>query len=437
MSAAAISVARPTGLPTRSLGNAVLWVAVFLGGFVFYEPAPYDLFLAMVMPLWILIGFRVPRAVSPLILLLVLFLTGGILAATQAKDLGAQPMYVAVSAFLVLNAIFFACLAAEGADRLNVIVNAWVAAALATSVLGILGYLGLTGGLFVLYGRATGGFQDPNVFGPFLIFPFLLLARRVLMAPMRAALVSAALALVIFSGIFLSFSRATWGITVLGMPMVGALLFTLERSPKMRVRLLAVSVAGVVALAIFIAAALSIPSIADLFADRAQVVQEYDSGRMGRFERHAVGFNMMLDYPLGIGAMEFGKLFGEDEHDIWLKALTSYGWIGFAAFLTLVLWTLAAAFPLLFRAAPGTEITQIAYVVFVGHIVMATIIDIDHWRHVFLLFGILWGAIAADSMARQARLAACFAGQQSQRQRVTSPGRHGPYRHCAGAEAHL
>jgi hypothetical protein len=26
---------------------------------------------------------------------------------------------------------------------------------------------------------------------------------------------------------------------------------------------------------------------------------------------------------------------------------------------------------------------------------MALVIDIDHWRHVFLLFGILWGAIAA------------------------------------------
>jgi hypothetical protein len=36
---------------------------------------------------------------------------------------------------------------------------------------------------------------------------------------------------------------------------------------------------------------------------------------------------------------------------------------------------------------------------------MATIIDIDHWRHVFLLFGILWGAIAADRAATQARLA--------------------------------
>ena len=37
-------LARPTGLPTKSFATAFLWLAVFLGGFVFYEPAPYDLF---------------------------------------------------------------------------------------------------------------------------------------------------------------------------------------------------------------------------------------------------------------------------------------------------------------------------------------------------------------------------------------------------------
>jgi O-antigen ligase len=130
---------------------------------------------------------------------------------------------------------------------------------------------------------------------------------------------------------------------------------------------------------------------------------------MGRFERHAAGFNMMLDHPLGIGAMEFGKIFKEDEHNIWLKALTTYGWLGFAAFLTLVIWTLAAAFPLLFRKSPIQATAQIAYVVFVCHIIMALVIDIDHWRHVFLLFGILWGAIAATPR-RLASMASRYQG---------------------------
>jgi hypothetical protein len=155
---------------------------------------------------------------------------------------------------------------------------------------------------------------------------------------------------------------------------------------------------------VLIGVALSIPAVSELFADRAQLEQSYDAGHLGRFQRHAIGFNMMLDHPLGIGAIEFGRTFGEDEHDIWLKALTTYGWLGFFAYATLVIWTLIAAFPLVFRSGPLQHVTQIAYIVFFGHILMATVIDIDHWRHVFLLFGILWGAIAADRAVTQSRL---------------------------------
>ena len=41
---------RPQGLPVSAFGHAVLWFAVFLGGFVFFEPAPYELFLALADP---------------------------------------------------------------------------------------------------------------------------------------------------------------------------------------------------------------------------------------------------------------------------------------------------------------------------------------------------------------------------------------------------
>lgn len=406
-------VARPTGVPTKKIATGLLWLAVFLGGFVFVEPAPYELFLALLIPGWLLFGMRVPRAVGPLFVLMFVFLAGGILAATQAKDFSTQPVYYAVTAFLVFSSCFFACLIAEDTSRLNTIVRAWIAAALVTTVLGIAGYFGLTGDLFTKFGRAAGGFQDPNVFGPFLIFPFVELVRRALTRPMMEALRSGALALVIFAGIFLSFSRGAWGLTVVATLLTGVLLFATERSAKGRARLLALAAVGVVLVAILIGAALSIPEVSSLFADRAQLEQSYDAGRLGRFARHAIGFNLVLDHPLGIGAIEFGRTFGEDEHDIWLKALTTYGWLGFAAFVSLVVWTLAAAFPLVFRSGPLQGVTQIAYIVFFGHILMAAVIDIDHWRHVYLLFGILWGAIAADKAAGQARLAGGFNGHRN------------------------
>jgi O-antigen ligase len=398
------AVARPTGLPTRTIADGLLWLVIFLGGFVLFEPAPYELFLALLIPLWMLIGFSVPRAVGPLIVLMLLFIAGGILAATQAKDFSTQPIYYAVTAFLAFSSCFFACLIGEDSDRLDTIVGAWIWAALVTVSLGVIGYAGLTGGLFTKFDRATGAFQDPNVFGPFLIFPFAVLLRRALTRPFGEAVRSALLALVIFIGIFLSFSRAAWALTVVTTLLIGVLLIATKRSAKARARVLILGAAGVLLMAIVVAAALSVPAISDLFADRAQFEQSYDAGHLGRFQRHAIGFNLMLDHPLGIGAIEFGRTFGEDEHDIWLKALTTYGWLGFAAFVSLVIWTLIAAFPLLFRTGRLQAVTQIAYIVFFGHILMATVIDIDHWRHVFLLFGILWGAIAADRVARRITL---------------------------------
>ncbi len=400
--------ARPTGLPTRTVANGLLWLAVFLGGFVIFEPAPYELFLALLIPGWLLLGLPVPRAISPLVVLMLLFLAGGVMAATQARNFSTQPVYYAVTAFLVFSSCFYACIIAEDKTRLDIIVRAWIAAAFFTTLLGIIGYAGLTGGLFTKFGRATGGFQDPNVFGPFLIFPFVVLVRRTLTEAWGKALTSGVLALVVFVGIFLSFSRATWGLTVITTLMVSGLLFVMERSIKMRMRIVALGAAGLVAITIIVGAVLSVPAVSALFEDRAHIEQNYDSGHLGRFQRHAIGFNMMLDHPLGIGSLEFGRHFGEDEHDIWLKSLTTYGWLGFAAYLTLVLWTLAAAFPLVFRSGPLQAVTQIAYIVFLGHILMATVIDIDHWRHVYLLFGILWGAIAADKAATRERIKGWF-----------------------------
>jgi hypothetical protein len=418
--------ARPTGLPTRTIANLLLWLAVFLGGFVIFEPAPYELYLALLIPGWLLLGLPVPRAVSPLLVLMLLFLAGGIVAATQAKDFSTQPIYYAVTAFLAFSAVFFAALIAQDRSRLDVIVAGWIAGGFFTTLLGVVGYFGLSGELFTKFDRATGGFQDPNVFGPFLIFPFVVLARRALISPFRTAVASGALALVLLFGIFLSFSRAAWGLSVITLVMMGLLLLITERSAKARMRVMALAAVGVVAVTLLLGAALSVPAVSKLFDDRAQLEQSYDSGHMGRFQRHAVGFNLMLSHPLGLGAIEFGRTFGEDEHDIWLKTLTTYGWLGFLSYFTLVIWTLAAAFPLNFRSGPLQATTQIAYIVFLGHILIATVIDIDHWRHVYLLFGILWGAIAADRAAGQSRLKG-LAAESGKRRQISLSG--GPERH--------
>ena len=156
------------------------------------------------------------------------------------------------------------------------------------------------------------------------------------------------------------------------------------------------TIAAIVLLLVAILVILQIPGVADMLSNRAHLAQDYDSGRLGRFDRYRIGFQLALQKPLGIGPLTFGQIYGEDTHDIWLKCLMDYGWLGFVSYLALTLWTVAAGFRLLLRKRPWQPFVLCAYVVYLGHIGLGTVIDTDHWRHVYLLFGLIWGGVALE-----------------------------------------
>jgi O-antigen ligase len=389
---------RPQFAALGVIGSLLVAVGVFLSGFVISEPAPYELFMAGLIGLWAIVGLRISRGIAPLLVLLVLFNVGGMLSLTMLDDLSAGPMYIAVSLFLALSSVFFAAIIEAKPARLELVFRAWVAGALISSTLGILGYFQAFPGaeVFTLYDRAKGTFQDPNVFGPFLVAPSLylmygLLAGRMLGAPLKVIGV-----LVLALGVFLSFSRAAWG---LYLACVLALVFVMllkERTGAFRLKILILSLSAAALLIVALVVALQFDKVANLFSSRTQLVQEYDGGHLGRFDRHRIGFLMAMEKPLGIGPMEFSKMFPEDEHNIWLKSLTTYGWLGFSAYLTLILWTLAAGFKALLRNRPWQPFLMISYITIAGHTAIGFVIDTDHWRHFYLLLGVVWGCIALE-----------------------------------------
>lgn len=405
MSTAAVASGYRTAAPSwrfgRKLGDWAIGLVVFLGGFVIREPAPYELLLLPVIVAWVFFGLKINRAFLPLVMLLVLYLAGGILALTQLPSISGGILYMATSGFLMLSAVFFAAIVAEAPERrLTVIGHAYIAAAVLTSLAGIGGYFHVVpgGGLFLRYGRVMGAFQDPNVFAPFLMLPIALLFREILAQRVRKSLVPAALLTILLFAEFLAFSRAAWAMTVVVLCLVGLFSYLNEPRQLGRLRIVAFFVVGLIAVVLLLAIALSIPAIYDLYVQRAQLLETYDAGHLGRFARQAIGFFLIQQHPLGIGPEAFGKLLGEDEHNMWLKGFTTYGWLGGFSYIVLVVWTLAASFPLLFKRRPWTPIVQCAFAVFVGHVMIHNVIDNDHWRHLFLLYGMLWGAVAADRM---------------------------------------
>ena len=378
--------------------NAILAVCVFLGGFVIFEPAPYELALAPVLCVWFLFGLTLRTELAPLIVLLILMQVGGLIAATQTTDWSDIPLYMSVSIFLAATSIFFAAVVTDHAHRLAIIRRAWIVAGIAVAGLGILGYFHAFPGaeLFTLYGRARGPFADPNVYGPFLAFPIAWLTREILTRPLDRVFGPSILLAVIMLGVFLSFSRAAWGLSGLMCILVAILVFLNEAKSAKRMRLVVLAVIGTLCLALLIIAALSIEQVADLFAERAKLVQDYDGERHGRFDRYWIGFALAAERPLGIGALEFGKDLGEDPHNTILKSLLAYGWLGFAAYVSLIGATLYRAFAIMFKPRPWAGMMQCLYVVLVGHLVIGMVIDTDHWRHYYMVIGLIWGIIAID-----------------------------------------
>ncbi len=114
---------------------------------------------------------------------MLLYMVGGMLSLTQmAKGVADGAIYLAVTFFLALSSVFFCAIIEDDHRRLTLIFDAWTAAAVITALLGILGYFNAFPGshVFTLYDRAKGAFQDPNVFGPYLVCPALYLIHGIL-----------------------------------------------------------------------------------------------------------------------------------------------------------------------------------------------------------------------------------------------------------------
>ncbi len=381
------------------IGAGAVATGVLLSGFVIREPAPYEIYMAGLIAVWAVIGLRISRTVAPLLLLLVTFNIGGMIAMAQMADLMSTPLYLAVSLFLAFTAVFFAAIVEARPGLYKVVFDFYVAAAVLTSILGVLGYFHAFPGaeIFTKYDRAAGAFQDPNVFGPFLTLPGIYLVHRMMTGRVSAMPLYAVPLLAIAAGVFFSFSRGAWGLFAVSAVLLVGALFLQTGSDRFRLRIVVMTIAVLALLVVSILVMLQIPSVAELFTTRAQLVQDYDASRLGRFARYGIGFQIAMEHPLGVGPLAFGVMIGEDTHDIWLKSLLDYGWLGFASYLTMIAWTVCGGFRILFRDRPWQPYLLCAYVVFLGHIGLGTVIDTDHWRHFYLLLGLIWGAMALEA----------------------------------------
>jgi O-antigen ligase len=375
-------------------------VWIFTGGLVLFEPSPYELTFLIVLPLAFVAGMGLYRSTFGLLAMLIGFTPFALIACFQVRftPINDALIFSIVTIFLLLTAYFIANYVAEDTERrMRLVMRAYTAVAMVSAVVGTLAYLGLMPGadIFLRYGRAKAAFNDPNVFGPFLVLPAMYALQRLLLAPGRTAIIAGGIYMVLFVGVFVSFSRAAWGHFALSSLIVLVLCFWLEAAARDKVRIMIMSLLGAAMLVVALAGLLSIPSVASLFEQRA-AGQNYDSGETGRFGRQGYAFELALDHPLGIGPHEFRNLrIIEEPHNVYVTVLHVYGWGGGAIYYLLIILTLWRGVAALTRPSPYRLMMIPLIATFTMLVGESAIIDSDHWRHYYLLIGLIWGIATA------------------------------------------
>jgi hypothetical protein len=156
--------------------------------------------------------------------------------------------------------------------------------------------------------------------------------------------------------------------------------------------------------ALVVGALLSIGSVHDMLLERAKAIQPYDVGPGGRFWLQEQALGTILQNANGLGPFEFDRIFGLQQHNVYMQGFLVYGWLGGAAYLALVFATLMLGLITMPIEAPWQHYLITAYAVFVGEMVEGMIVDTDHWRHFFLMLGLVWGLSTASINARRRRV---------------------------------
>ena len=390
-----------------ALQRALVWLVAASCAIVFVEPSPYELATLTAAVIFFATGLRLRLVFMPLLLLLSLINFGYCLGAIPFMDRSEVFSWVVTSWYMAFTVIFFAMVISEDTSaRLDMLSRGLVVGALIAATSAIAGYFDLVPGghdLLTLYERARGTFKDPNVLGAFLILPALFALQSVVSDNLRKSLRSSVALAVIALAIFLAFSRAAWGGLALTGTFMLAMMVLTSQTQAQRSRIIVTSVVAIVVTIALVAVLLSFDSISDLFRQRASFDQSYDEGRFGRFGRHILGAEMALDLPFGIGPLQFHRYFPEDTHNSYLNAFMSGGWIAGVCYPALLLVTVMLGFRYISKPVPWQRAYLAIFSAFLGTVGEGFIIDTDHWRHFWMMLGVMWGMFAAAQRYKSGR----------------------------------
>lgn len=398
-----MTTAVATGAKISSGSLAALLVAGAMGtsSIVFSEPAIADVLMAGVIVGVPVLGAgvlgRVTTANLALWLIIVAF---GVFGTTFSVSTANPLVHQLVTLYLALGAATLAAYVAQDPlPRFHLIMTFYTVGALIAAGAGILGYF-TQSELLTNFGRARGTFKDPNVLGAAMVPAMVYCLWAIFRQPPFRAIIAAGAAGVLAIALLLSFSRGAWAAAVVSLMIAAWLILVTSTKTKEIVRFAVLSGLGLLCLILALGALLRMDAVKSLFEQRASLNQSYDLGPEGRFGGQRKAIRLILDNPLGIGTHTFRTIkHPEEAHNVYLTTFMNAGWIGGLLYVISIIVTAIVGFRGVLSRGPLQGPFVIAAASFGGLAAEGLIIDSDHWRHFFILMGLVWGL--SDALSRQ------------------------------------
>ncbi|MEP6892294.1 MAG: hypothetical protein ABI927_00815 [Gaiellaceae bacterium] len=375
-------------------------------GFMFFgvllvQPAMPDLIFGIVILVAILTGrarWTLRRSPPLVVYALGSLIVLNMLAAAWAHSVGRAVFFLSITTYLALFGLWLAGYV-DSKTRARRLVESVTIGATVTAILAIVAlFVPFPGSAeFLYFHRAKGLFNDPNVFGPFMIVPcaFILaeLVEPTLLAWRRRWLV--VVLLVCGAGVLFSYSRAAWLNTSLVVTTMIAAYALRRGGLRQATKTLGLGLAALGALV----AALFLTGSTSFFLSRAHV-QYYDTSR---FHGQDASFELARTHLFGIGPGQYLDVVGIAAHSTFLRALGEEGVLGLALIVLLLFTTLILACGNVVRGRSTFGISAVPLLgLWVGLIANSFFVDTLHWRHLWLVAGLIWAGAGVPE-ARGAR----------------------------------
>jgi len=356
-------------------------------GFVWFEPAPFDLLLVVVLVLGLLTGrLRWPSSKTGALVHIGLWglVVTNVLSAAVLVPVQPNLLFLAITLY-VLALFCFVRMYVIDRDTARTVLTGYLVSTVANVVVTFLGLSGFNIPLPVVRFsiRGAGFFEDPNVYGPFVLVAALWVADQIVQRSFSFARTGPMMLLtgLLGAGAMLSLSRAVWiNLGFSGLLYLALLLRRASRDDVVRFSVLA----GVVLLVAILA--LNSWGLGEVMS-RRWTFYGYDEARFSIQRR---GIVAAFTHPIGVGPGGW-----PNTHSLYVRTLAEHGVLGLAS---LVLLIGGLMLPLVRRAwqggaAKGILPDRLLVATIAGQLVNSVVIDSIHWRHLWILLGLAWSAL--------------------------------------------